>query len=191
MWDGRHYLCEKCGEVYSDSYDKCPSCGGTCSVMGPVNGIRQKRKKRDNPDPKDEVRLGLYLDGVGEKKGAVINALKKCFDVNEGMAAAMVEGAPNLIWWTNENEAGCFRVKQSRGVLSVLLLAGVDLSFDYTLKEMLCVLTKAGAQVAVRKVNELPTGFKNPKPQTHWFRAVVVGVLFVAAVVAYQMKFGK
>lgn len=34
MWDGNHYKCTSCGEVYSDSYDTCPCCGAPCVKVG-------------------------------------------------------------------------------------------------------------------------------------------------------------
>lgn len=34
MWDGSHYKCIGCGEIYSDTLEKCPCCGAICVKVG-------------------------------------------------------------------------------------------------------------------------------------------------------------
>lgn len=38
MWDGNHYRCTGCGEVYGNNYVVCPSCHAPCEVVEDAGG---------------------------------------------------------------------------------------------------------------------------------------------------------
>ena len=86
MWDGKHYRCTGCGEVYCDHHSHCPSCHARCELVGvesipadTTSTVLVEKPNRTNEIPRKKYDYYEFRMLVGERQMSYI--LTKGLDV--------------------------------------------------------------------------------------------------------------